>query len=260
MRPRVEDVDRCLGNALDLLEDSKRCRSAAALALAELSLEQASLASLLWGRLMLDRYGVSAAVGRGEACLPVSPYLPAVVNVLVGELPRFTDQHIMRVATDHSPSLEHLESVLRFIEDLVPFVFDPQRLVGQAYSALPLRTRAWIRLRGKGRYAKVGRTAMSAFLANARGLGIRRLDQLKKDALYARVSRSTGHVELAEVEEELIESVVELSGAVQEMVCRALDAIDSAEAQAKRVQERIKFIRRVELAAGVRVLPPEATP
>ena len=57
MRPRVEDIDRCLDNALDLLEDTKRCRSpAAALALAELSLEQASLASLLWGRFMLDRH------------------------------------------------------------------------------------------------------------------------------------------------------------------------------------------------------------
>jgi hypothetical protein len=255
MRPRVEDIDRCLENALDLLEDSKRCKSAAALALAELSLEQTSLASVLWGRFMLDKHGISDALGRGEICLPVSPFLPAAITFLVGEKERFTDPQIMLVAHEHPPSLAHLESVLRFLEALAPYLFDPDRLASLPVPVLSLWTRISIRIRGKARFAKTGRAAMSEFVSRARALGIPKLDELKKEALYARVDRQTGHVTLTEVDDDTIDSITELSGAIQELLCNALDTIDAVNSRARKVEERIRLVRRIEGATGLKLLP-----
>lgn len=258
MRPRPEDVDAVLDNALDLLEDSKRCSGAGAIVLAELSLEQASLAAVLWGRGLLDRYGVSDSLIRGEAFLPLdATSVPIATAILVEEIGEFSDRQIERISWKHPPSLQHVESILRFMERMAPYVLDPLRVGAQLRGALPLRARIRLRFWGKDRFVREGKQELAAILAEARKLAIPRLDKRKNELLYARVDPLSGQVALAEIDDELLGAILTLSGLIQDMISKALDAADDADERARKAEERRRFLRRVEKATGVVLLPPD---
>jgi hypothetical protein len=256
MRIRAEDVELCLENAVDLTEDSKQCKSPAAIAIAELSLEQASLTALLWGRYLLDRHGISERLGRREACFPPFPASLALVAVC-SDPRRFTDPEIMEASWDHDASLRHVETALGFMEELAPYVFDADKPLRIPGHALPLVERIGRGLRGQKRFAERGRTAYREFIKRARELNLPRLPEIKKGALYARVERGTGRVTIPEFDEKLFDDITEIAMVFEDVVARALETEQRVAENTAKIAKLLGLIKRIgEITGGGSTAPP----
>ncbi|HEV2450221.1 MAG TPA: hypothetical protein VGU43_07450 [Thermoplasmata archaeon] len=251
MRIRLEDVENCLENAVDLTEDAARCRSPVCVALAELGLEQACLTALVWGRYLLDEAGISERLGRGEACLPASPSSLALVAICA-DVSRFTDQEIMEASHGHEASLSHVDTVLGFMRELVPYVFGDEMAVRYPPGTVSLATRIGIAVRGRKHYNRRGRAEFESFMETARELDIPQLPKVKETYLYARVDRHSGRVSVADFDEDLFDRITELAVNIEEVVTRALGAAETMAKNAAAAARLVSVFQRIERALGER--------
>lgn len=245
MRVHPEAVEACLENAVDLTEDAKRCKSPAGVALAELSLEQASLTALLWGRYQLDKNGITDRLQRGEVCLPPNPTSLALVAIC-GDLGSFSDPEIIEASWDHDASVRHVETALRFLERLAPYLFDPENPPKYPSFALRFSQRLALSIVGRERFARRGRAEFEAFIKRARAVELPRLPEVKKETLYARVDRETGTISIPEEADGQFESIIEVAVLIEDVVAGALETELAVAANKAKVQKVLAVVQRID--------------